>query len=238
MLGTWVNVGGIVAGSLIGLAVKKGIPEHINAAILKAEGLGIVIIGLNGILAAMLAVDGEGRISDSGGLLLLVSLVVGCLIGELLRIDDHLNNLGRLVETRMGTAGFAKGFVAASLIFPIGAMAVIGALNDGLTGDTKVLYIKSLLDFTTSIVLASALGVGVIFSAVPVLLLQGGVTLLAGVIAPYITQALLDVFCMVGYTLVMAIGINFIVDSKIKVANLLPALVIPVLYHFLLAGRF
>lgn len=240
MTGTIVNVAAIAAGSIIGVVAKKAIPQRINDSIIKAEGLGIFIISLNGIIAAMFQADtGTGRLSDNGGLLLLVSLVLGCLAGELLRLDDRINGLGQKLEARFdkkGTTGsFSKAFVSGTLIFPIGAMAIIGALNDGLTGDSSVLYIKSLLDFTTSIVLASGLGIGVLFSAIPVLILQGAVTLLAGLISPYITDQLLNVFCMVGYTAVLAIGFNFITDSKIKVANLLPALAVPIIYHFIFA---
>jgi uncharacterized membrane protein YqgA involved in biofilm formation len=234
MTGTLVNVAGIALGSLVGLLLKKGIPEHINNAIVRALGLGTIIIGLLGIIKSMLSVDLEtGALSDSGSLLLVISLAVGCVAGELLRIDDHLNNFGKMMENRLGASGFAKGFVTASLLFPIGAMTVIGALNDGLFGDSQVLYVKSLLDTVMSVVLSSALGIGVLFSAVPVLLIQGSISLLAGVLAPHITQELLNVFCMVGYTLVTVIGLNLTLDAKIKVANLLPALVVPIFYHFL-----
>lgn len=234
MTGTWVNFGGIILGGLIGLLLKRGIPERVNNAILKAEGLAILIIGLNGVLAAMFRADVQtGKLSDSGALLLLVSLVGGCLLGELLRIDDHLSNFGIMVERRSGASNFAKGFVTASLIFAIGAMGIVGALNDGLTGDSSVLYIKSILDFTTSIVLAAALGVGVLFSALPVFLLQGAIALLAGVISPFISQDLLTMFCMVGYALVMTIGLNFLCDCKVKIANLLPALLFPIGYYFI-----
>lgn len=231
MVGTLVNVAGIIVGSLIGVALKKGIPERMNQAILKAEGLGIFLIGLGGVLRIMLRADPEtGVISDSGGLLLIVSLVLGCVAGEILRIDERLNAFGVRIETRFGAGGFAKGFVSASLIFAIGAMAVMGALEEGLTGDATTLLTKSMLDFTTAIVLASALGIGVLFAAAPVLVLQGGVTLLAGVISPYIAGAL-DPFCMVGYVLVLAIGVNFVTGAGIKVANLLPAMAIPLIWH-------
>lgn len=239
MTGTLVNVAAIAVGSVIGVVAKKAIPQRINDSIIKAEGLGVFVIALNGIIAAMFRADtGTGKLSDSGGLLLLVSLVLGCLAGELLRLDDRINGLGQKLEARFdrqGDGSFAKAFVSGAVIFPIGAMSIIGSINDGLTGDSSVLFIKSLLDFTTSIVLASGLGIGVLFSALPVLLLQGTVTLLAGAISPVITDQLLAVFCMAGYTVVLAIGFNFITGSKIKVANLLPALAVPIIYHFLFA---
>lgn len=234
MTGTWINVGGIILGAFIGLLLKQGIPERVNHAIMKMEGLAILIIGLNGVLSSMFRADPvTGRLRDSGGLLLLVSLVLGCLVGELLRLDDRCTALVLIVERRIGSQGFARGFVSASLIFSIGAMSVIGPINDGLTGDASILYIKTTLDFTTALVLASVLGVGVAFSAFPVLLIQGTFAMLARQISPFISEELLGLFCMVGYAVVMSIGFNFLCDIKIKTANVLPALLVPVIYYFL-----
>lgn len=233
MIGTIVNVVGIILGSMIGLILKKGIPERINEAILKVEGLAIAVIGLNGLLAAMITADpATGRLSDSGGLLLLISLVLGCLAGELLRIDDRLNAFGLWVERKIKSNGFAKGFVTASLIFSVGAMSIIGPINDGLSGDSSILYIKTMLDGTTAIVLASVLGTGVLFSCVPVLIVQSVPALLARQLAPFISDTLLSLFCMVGYAVVICIGLNFLCNTKIKVANLLPSLIVPVIYYF------
>jgi uncharacterized membrane protein YqgA involved in biofilm formation len=232
MTGTWVNFGGIAIGALIGLLVGRGIPKRISDTVMQIEGLAIAVIAMNGIIAAMFTVNPDtGKLSDSGGLLLLVSLVVGCVAGELLRIDDHMNRLGMAVETRFKTKGFAKGFVTASLIFCVGAMSIIGPLNDGLRGDSSVLFMKTALDFTTAIILASVLGYGVAFSAVPVLLFQGAIALLSGWISPLISDSLLAMICMVGYAIVLVIGINFLFHTKMKTANLLPALVIPIIYE-------
>lgn len=232
MTGTIVNVIGIIAGSLIGLLLKKGIPQHINDAIIKVEGLAIVVVGFNGMLAAMFTVDSDGRLHDSGGLLLLVSLVIGCLVGELLKIDDRFAQFGAFIEKKTGAGGFSRGFVTASLIFSVGAMAIVGPINDGLSGDSSILYIKTMLDGITSIVLASALGFGVLFSCIPVLVVQSVPALLARQLAPFISDKLLDMFCMVGYAIVICIGLNFLFDTKIKAANLLPALIVPVVYYF------
>lgn len=233
MTGTLVNVAGIIAGSLIGLLLKRGIPERINGVVLKVEGLAIAVIGLSGMMSSMLAADpATGKIESSGGLLLLVSLVIGCVCGEAMRIDDRINGLGAWVESRFKTEGFAKGFVTATLIFSIGAMSIIGPINDGLTGDASILYIKTMLDGTTSIILASAFGSGVLFSFVPVLILQAIPALLARQLAPLLSGELLSGFCMVGYASVLCIGLNFLLGSKIKVANLLPSLLVPVIYYF------
>jgi uncharacterized membrane protein YqgA involved in biofilm formation len=160
--------------------------------------------------------------------------VLGCLAGEALRIDDRINAAARMVEKRFHADGFAKGLVSAAIVFSVGAMAVIGPINEGLSGDRNILYIKSLLDFITAIVLASVMGIGVLFSCVPVFVVQIIPALLAAQLAPHITPLLLSLFCTVGYTLVTAIGINFLSETKIKVANLLPSLLIPIGYYFLM----
>ncbi len=232
MIGTLVNVVAIVIGAGLGVLLKKGIPERIRDSLLKAEGLAIVIIGLSSVLGEMFSVNAEtGKLRGDGGLLLLVSLVLGCLMGEALRIDDRINAAARMVEKRFQAEGFAKGLVAATIVFSVGAMAVIGPINEGLSGDRSILYIKSMLDFTTAIVLASVMGIGVLFSCVVVFVVQAIPALLAAQLAPYITPPLLSLFCMVGYTLVTAIGINFLSETKIKVANLLPSLLIPIGYY-------
>jgi len=233
MSGTLLNALGIVAGSLIGIALKKRLPQNLGDQVLKILGLATGIIAITGMIGAMFVVDADtGALISSGGFLLLVSLVIGCVAGELIRIDDHLNAFGKRVESRFGESGFARGFVAASLLFPVGVLAVIGPLYDGLTGDISILVIKTGLDFTAAIILASTLGIGVLFSIVPLVLFQGSVTLLAGVIYPFVSQALLDIFSMVGYAIVLCIGINFVAGTNIKVANLLPALAVPVVYYF------
>ncbi len=233
MTGTFINVAGIILGSLIGLLIKKGIPEHINESVLKVQGLAIAIIGLTGVLGAMFKVNADGTLSDSGGLLLLVSLVLGCVCGELLKIDARINDFGLWVEKKTNAGGFSRGFVTATLIFSIGTMAIIGPINDALTGDLSILLIKTMLDGTTSIVLAASLGFGVLFAFIPVFVVQSVPALLARQLAPFISPELLSIFRMVGFAIVICIGLNFLVDAKIKTANLLPALVVPIVYYFI-----
>ncbi|MCL2110701.1 MAG: DUF554 domain-containing protein [Clostridiales bacterium] len=237
MTGTFVNVGAIVAGSLVGLLLKRGIPEKITDSLLKAVGLVVLIVGFNGVLIAMMSVGLDGRLREEGVLLLLISLAVGCLVGELLKIEDRLNGLGGIMERRLKSDNFAKGFVTASLVFVIGAMSVIGALNDGLSGDSTILFTKAIMDGITAIVLTTALGIGVMFSAVSVFIVQGAISLLARLIAPYVSDDLIRMFSMVGFAIVMAIGFNFLTDAKIRIANLLPALVIPVIYYYVFYGN-
>ena len=135
MTGTWINMAAIVAGAVLGMLAKKGIPHRVEESLTRIQGLAVGLIGLNGVIASMFTVDADGGISDSGGLLLLVSLVLGCLAGELLRIDDRLSGLGDAVEKRVHIEGFSQGFITASIITCVGAMSIVGALNEGLTGN-------------------------------------------------------------------------------------------------------
>ncbi|MDR2156247.1 MAG: DUF554 domain-containing protein [Clostridiales Family XIII bacterium] len=236
MTGTFVNVAAIFLGSLIGLLLKRGISERVNTAIVKAQGIAVFLIGLTGVLTSMLSVGADGELRSDGAMLLLVSLAVGCAIGEIVRIEDRLNSLGRFAERKFKADDWAKGFVTATLIFVVGAMGIVGALNDGLSGDSTILFTKAMLDFITAVILTASLGAGVAFGALPVLVVQGAVALLAGVIAPYVSDEMIRMFGTVGYALVMALGFNFLCDAKIRVANLLPALLIPILHHYIVLG--
>lgn len=234
MTGTIINFFAVIAGSLIGLLLRKGVPQHINDAVLQVEGICIMLVGFNGIIESMFTVDpATGTLSASGGLLMFISLSLGCLVGELLRIDDRLNGFGMWVERKLKVKSFAKGFVASTLIYCAGAMTIMGALEDGLTGDYSILAIKSAMDGTLSIMLAASLGIGVMFSAVSVLVIQGTIALSAQWAAPFITGQLMDMICMVGYTIVLAIGCNFLFKTQVKTANLLPSMLVPVIYYFM-----
>ncbi len=235
MIGTIVNAAAVAAGGCLGLLLKKGAAKIPSEPIHQAMGLAVIVLGLNGVISSMFTVGADGVPASSGELLLVVSLVLGAMAGEALRIDDRLNGLSGLVEQRLHLSGFAQSFVSGTLIYCVGAMAIIGALNDGLRGDASVLYIKSLLDGVSSVVLAATLGPGVIFAAVPVLVYQGAISLLAGALEPFLTGALLDQVCAVGYCLVLCIGVNFLGAAKIKTANLLPALLVPVAWRLLSA---
>ena len=226
MTGTIINTLAVIAGGCIGLCIKKGLPEHINQAVTYMLGLSTAIIGLNGILSTMLTVDAvTGRISSSGELLLLGSLAVGTLIGELLHIEERLNGAGDVIEKKLRAGNFSKGFISASVLFCAGAMTIMGSIQDGLGQGFTILLTKSSLDFIAAVILASSLGVGVPCSAL---------TLLAGTLREVLVGTLLDQLCMVGYGIVLCIGINFFGVVKIKTANLLPALLVPVLYNLLI----
>ena len=223
MTGTLVNAAAIAAGGCVGLLLKKGVKGSHQDSINKALGVAVLVLGLNGVISSMFTVNADGTLASSGELLLIISLVLGTLAG----------GLSGLVERRLHLSGFAQSFVNGALIYCVGAMAIIGALNDGLRGDASVLYIKSLLDGISSVVLGATLGPGVIFAALPVLVYQGAISLLAGALEPFLAGELLGQICGVGYCLVLCIGINFLGMTKIKTANMLPALLVPVLWSFL-----
>ena len=233
MTGTFINAAAIIAGAVVGMLIKRGIPASVERGVTRAQGLAVGLIGLNGVIAAMFTVDADGTLSDSGGLLLLVSLVLGSLVGELIRIDDRLLGFGKAIEGRINIEGFAQGFISASIITCVGAMSIVGALNDGLMGDSQVLIVKSTLDFVTCLVLASSLGIGVAFAAIPTFVYQGAITLSAGFLSPYISQDLLNMIWMVGYAIVICVGLNLLMDAKLKTANFLPAILVPILNNLL-----
>ncbi|MBE6905048.1 DUF554 domain-containing protein [Marasmitruncus massiliensis] len=232
-MGTVVNAIGVILGGLIGLLIRRGLPEKVEQTAMKLLGLSVLIIGLNGVITAMITVGSDGKLSSSGSLLLIASIVIGGVLGECWDLDGKLVRGGKWIEQKFGKEGFAKGFINASLVFCVGAMAIVGSLADGLSGDSSILFIKTMLDFICSVILGSTLGFGVIFSFIPVVLYQGAITLFAGVLSPLISDSLLGSICMVGYTIVLCIGINFLEFTTIRTANLLPALLVPVIYEIM-----
>ena len=233
MTGTLVNCVAVIAGGSIGLIFKKGIKDSYTESVNKSLGLAILIIGLNGVISNMFSVA-DGKISSSGELLLVVYLVIGTLFGEMLKLEQRFNGFCTKIESKFKAGGFASGFVNGTVLFCVGAMAIIGSINDGLRGDSSVLFIKSALDFTTAIIFGATLGFGVIFTFIPLLIYQGGITLLAGSLSGILQGDVLTQLCAVGYSIIMAIGINFIFDKKFKTLNMLPSIFLPVVYHYIL----
>ena len=230
-MGTLINCALIIAGGVIGLIFKKAVSEEIEYSIHKATGIAVLVVGLCGILSTMLK-SNNGTITSSGELMLVVSLAVGTFIGELLKLEQRLDKGCKKIETKFKMTGFSAGFISGTMIYCIGAMAIVGAINDRLLGDYSTLVTKGIIDGITSIVLAATLGYGVIFSAIPVLIYQGAITLLAGALENVLVGKLLSNICMVGYAIVMCIGINFLTngDKKIRTVNMLPAIFVPVVY--------
>lgn len=233
MTGTLVNAAAVIIGGLIGLVLKKGIKEAYTDGINKVLGLSVLIIGLNGVISNMFTVS-DGKLSSSGELLLIVFLVVGTLIGEMLKLDDRFSRFCKGIETKFKSEGFASGFINGTVLFCVGAMSIIGSINDGLTGDSSILLVKSALDFVNAIIFGATLGYGVIFVFIPIIIYQGGISLLAGALSGILQGELLTQICMVGYAIIMAIGLNFILVKKFKTLNMVPALILPVVYHYIL----
>ena len=231
-LGTIVNVAAIVVGGCLGTFMRGGLKEHYQTALTRTLGLATMFIGIAGALPGMLeVVDGQFVGKDTLGMIL--SLALGTLIGEFLDFDGLLERLGRWLKERAARsddARFVEGFVTASLVVCVGAMAIVGSIQDGLTGNPATLYTKSILDFTIVMVFASTYGRGAIFSALPVGVLQGSVTLLAGLVAPVFTPAVVANLSFLGSILIFCVGVNLVFENRFRVANMLPALVLGGIY--------
>ena len=235
-LGTIINTLAIILGGGLGMVIKGGIPERAKTTLIQACGLAVLFIGIGGALEQMISIDGDG-IAVSGTILVVCSLAIGSVIGELINIEGKLEIFGEKLKKLAHAEGdnrFVEGFVTASLIVCVGAMAVMGAISDGLTGDYSTLLTKSILDAIIAMIFASSLGLGVVFSSVSILLYQGLITLLAVFIAPYLTDAMISGLCMVGNILIFAVGINLLWEKKIKVANMLPSIFVPVVYEIIM----
>ena len=232
-MGTLINAALILLGGVIGLVFKKAVSKEMEFSIHKATGVAVLVIGICGVLSSMLKVKVGGGISSSGELILVVSLALGTFIGELLKLEERLNKGCKWIENKCKMSNFSTGFITSTMIYCIGAMAIVGSINDGLLGDSSTLITKGIIDGITSVVLAASLGYGVLFSAIPIFIYQGGMTLLTGLLDNVLAGELLSNICMVGYALVMCIGINFLTndDKKIKTVNMLPALLVPVVYQ-------
>lgn len=221
MLGTFVNCLSIIAGSLVGLLFKNGIPERYNHTILQAIGLCVILVGLK------MAVGCQDLI------IVIISMALGAVMGELIGIENLLERLGRFLEKKFSGqgSGFSAGFVTASLLYCVGSMAIVGSLESGLLGKHDTLFAKACLDGITAIVLTSSLGIGVMFSAGPVLIYQGTITLAAGVLKPLLVPAVISQMSGAGGLLIMGLGVNMLLGQRIKVGNMLPAVFIPLVYY-------
>lgn len=226
MTGVLINVLAVVVGGALGLLLKKGIPERFSDIVMKGVGLCVLYIGISGVL--------EGK----NTLVLIISTVVGAVLGELMRLDDGIHSLAEKLElaTRRWNKGgkIAEGFVTASLLFCVGAMAIVGSLSAGLTGDNEVLITKSTLDFISSIIFASALGFGVLLSAGFILVYQGAIALLSSFIAPLLDEYVVGEMTCVGSLLIIGLGLNMLGLTKLKVMNYVPAIFLPILLCMLL----
>ena len=234
-LGTIINVAAVILGSLLGLVIRGGLKENTQKILVQACGLATLFIGIGGTLEQMLVVTEDG-VWVTGTLLLICALVIGGFVGEWVDIEMRLDRIGELLKKRVKSqtdSRFVDGFVTSSLVICIGAMAVVGSLQDGLTGDYSMLLSKAILDFIITLVFASTMGIGVMFSALPLGIYQGAITILAVFIAPYLTSNMISGLSLVGSVLIFGVGINLLWEKKLKVGNLLPALLVPVIYELL-----
>lgn len=234
-IGTLINTLATVAGGLIGVTLKKGIPERCNTALMQACGVATIFIGTSGTLKYMLTIN-DGTLNTQGSMLLIFSLVIGGLIGSLLDIEQRLEQVGDFMKRKFSSENdslFVEGFVTATLVICVGAMAIVGSIEDGLTGNYSTLIAKAVLDFVIVMVFASTLGKGVIFSAIPLFLYQGAITCLAKLFGNFMSDALIADISFVGSCLIFCVGINICFGKKINVGNLLPAILIPAFYALL-----
>ena len=219
MLGTLVNVGAVIAGSLLGLVIHKRMPENITKLVFQAIGLFTLFLGFTM----------AGKTSNY--LIMIFSLVIGSIIGELLNIEKQINLLSDWLKVKSGSSNvkFSEGFLTSFLLFCMGSMTILGAIEEGMGGNPDLLLAKSVLDGFSSIALAAAMGIGVLFSAIPLLIYQGGLTLFAGYLQDYLTTPMINELSAVGGIILIGLGINILEIKQIRVINMTPALLVAVL---------
>ena len=223
MLGTIVNAVAIIAGGFLGLLFRGGIPEKYNRTIMNAISLAVLVIGI------------KGALKSDDLLVVIFSLAFGSLLGEMARIEERLESLGKSLERRFAKndKGFYQGFITSTLLFCVGSMAIVGSLESGLTGDHQTLFAKSALDGITSIILGSTFGIGVAFSSGPLFIYQGAITMAAVLIKPLLTPQVVTQMSSVGGVLIMAIGFNLLGTAKIRIGSMLPAVFLPLVWFAL-----
>lgn len=224
-MGALINTISIIAGGLIGMVVGRAFSEDQQEALTKACGISVLFIAIAGAMEGMLRVEG-GQIASGKSMLVVLCLAIGTLIGELIGIEKGFVTFGEWLKIRTGNSGdaqFVNAFVTASLTVCIGAMAIVGSIRDGVTGDYSTLAVKSVLDLIIVAVMTSSLGKGAAFSAIPILLFEGSITLLAKLISPLMTEAAIAYLSLIGSVLIFCVGLNLVFDRKLRVANMLPA---------------
>lgn len=231
MLGTVVNAAAILAGSVLGLLFRGGIKEKYKVIVTQVVALCVLMLGLSGAIAKM-------NEPEANSVLFIISLVVGSLLGTWVGIENKIQALGDWIQSKTKSkqeqGNVSEGFVTASLLFCVGTMAVLGSIQSGTEHVYTILFSKSILDGITALIMASTLGIGVLFSAVSVFAYQGVLTLLAGFISPFLSRQMLNEISIVGGIMIAVIGLNMLGLTKIKVGNLLPAILVPIVYYLLL----
>ena len=234
-LGTIINTLAILAGGILGMVFGRFFKESVQDALCKICGVCTLFLGIAGALEGMLTVEGTGVVSG-GTMLIIGCLALGSLVGEFLDLEGAFERFGQWLKIKTGNAkdkGFVDAFVTASLTVCIGAMAIVGSIQDGILGDYSILAAKAVLDLIIILVMTCSMGKGCIFSAIPVAIFQGSITALAGLIKPLMTDAALSNLSMIGSILIFCVGVNLVWGKKLRVANMLPAVVLAVAAAFL-----
>lgn len=224
MLGTIVNSIGIMVGGFLGSKLKHGLKENYKNTIMDAIALVVIVLGIT------------GGLKSTNIILLITSLVIGSFLGELFQIDNKLNSIAKGLQSKFDSdeSSFSQGFITGTLTFCVGAMAIVGSLEAGLLQSYDTLFAKSLIDTIAALVFAATLGIGIAFSSIPVFIYQAAITLLAKNLGSFLTMYVINEIAAVGGVLIIAIGITIMDVKKIKVANMLPAIFIPVIYFIVL----
>lgn len=235
-MGTIINVAAVVLGGILGKFINGSSIRKYEQTLMGALGLCTLFIGISGVLSKMLIVT-DGAIETRGTMLMIASMIAGTIIGEFFCIEDHLESLGETIKKAVHATGdtrFIDSFMANTLVICIGAMAIVGSIQDGLTGGFSMLAAKAALDCVITLIFVSTMGIGAAFAAIPLGIYQGSITLLARFIEPYLSSALISDLSFVGSVLITGVGINLIFQKGLKVANMLPAILIPIIYHLAL----
>ena len=234
-LGTLINSGAIVAGGVIGHFTGRLFRQDQQDALNIACGISVMFIAIAGAMQGMLQID-KGNLVSGKSMLVVLCLALGTMIGEMIGIENGFESFGCWLKEKTGNSGdqqFVHAFVTASLTVCIGAMAIVGAIQDGIMGDFSTLAVKSVLDFIIIAVMTSSLGKGCAFSAIPVLLFEGAITLLARLLSPIMTDMAVAYLSLIGSVLIFCVGLNLVWGKKVRVANMLPAVVLAVLSEYL-----
>ena len=232
-LGTIVNVLFIIIGGLLGMLFGNRLSEKGRETLLLANAVSVLFIGIAGAMQQMFVLAEGGKLESTGTMMLIASLAIGAILGEWIDLEEKIERFGEWLKEKSGNskdAGFVNAFVTASLTVCVGAMAIVGSIEDGAAGNHSILFAKAVLDLIIVMVMAASMGKGCIFSAIPVGLLQGLVTVLSVLIRPYITDRAMANLSLVGSVLIFCVGVNLFWGKKIRVANLLPSLVVAVVW--------
>lgn len=233
-LGTIINVGAIIIGGVCGLFLGRGVKVRYQDILMISVGICVMMLGIGGTMEEMLSVK-DGNIVSGGSMMMIITMAVGALAGEWMDIEGKMEKFGIWLKQKTGSSGdnaFVDAFVTCSLTVCIGAMAIVGSIKDGIYGDYSVLAAKAILDLIIVFVMTVSMGKGCVFSAIPVGIFQGVITLLARLIEPLMTEAALSNLSLVGSVMIFCVGLNLVFGKKVKVANFLPAIVLAVAWSF------